>query len=213
MTSLVISLGSPSTALGSETADPSLESIALFSPLFAQPSSGTSVTIGLTVAQTSPVRPTLDLRGRSIGRDETEAYKVETRIPRIPCPGEYRLHAATEDTSNGNSSSYSALLRLFSPSVHPAGARCGGSPPSLPGHMSVLMQDRVDRLFLVQGARSNAGAFEGMLSLSSVPECDKSYTLEAILDLAGWSRRVEFKVLTIEIDTALQGRPAESKRC
>lgn len=214
LTSLVISLGLPPTALGGETPDdPSLKNTTPFSPLLAEPSSDTSVTIGLTVAQKSPVRPALDLRGRSISRNETEDYKVEARIPRIPCPGEYRFHAATEDTSNGNSSSYSALLRLFSPSVHPAGARCGGSPPPLPGHMSVLMQDRVDRLFLVQGVRSNAGAFEGRLSLSSVPECDKSYTLETTLDLAGWSRSVEFKAQAIEIDTTLQGRPAESKRC
>lgn len=213
LTSLAISAGSTATVLGSETPDDLPFGAGSLSPLLAQPSSDTSVTVGLTVAQTSPARPTLDLRGRSIGRDETEDYKVETRVPRIPCPGEYRFHAATEDTSNGNSSSYSALLRLFDPSVHPPGARCGGSPPPLPGQMRVLLQSRVDRLFLVQGARSNAGAFEGKLSLSSVPECNKNYTLEAALNLSGWSRSVEFKVQAIEINTTLQGRPAESKRC
>lgn len=214
LTGLVIALVSPTIALGRVPPDdPPLENATPFSSLPAEPSSDTSVTIGLKFAQTNPMRPTLDLRGRSIGHEETGAYKVETNISRTPCSGEYRFHAATEDTSNGNSSSYSALLRLFSPSSHPAGARCGGAPPSLPGRMSVLLQDRVERLFLVQGSRSNAGAFEGSLSLASLPECDKNYTLETTLDLAGWSRKFEFKVQAIKINTTLQGRPIESKRC
>lgn len=183
------------------------------SPLLAESSSDTSVAIGLTVARTNPVRPTLDLRGRSIDRNEPEAYRVDTHVSRIPCPGEYRFHAGTEDTSNGSSSSYSALLKLYDPSTRPAGARCGGRPPALPGRMSVRLQDQVDKLFAVKGGRSNAGAFEGRLSLSSLPECDRTYVLETTLDLTGWSRSAEFKVRAIEVSSTLQGRSIEDKQC
>lgn len=177
------------------------------------PASDSSITLGLRVARTNPVRPTLDLRGTTVGRDNPGAFRVETHIARIPCPGEYRFDAAEEDSSNGNSSTYSALLRLFDPSIRPAGSRCGGPPPLLPGRVNVLLQDRVDRLFVVRGARSNGGAFEGGLSFSRLPQCDRSYELEADLDLAGWSRSAEFKVQVLEIHTTLQGRPVQSERC
>lgn len=159
------------------------------------------------------MRPTLDLRGRSVDRNEPAAYEVDTHISRIPCPGEYHFHAATEDTSNGNSSSYSALLRLFDPSPRLPGAHCGGTPPLRPGRMSVRLQNRTETLFTVKGARSNAGAFEGSLVFSSVPECDKTYTLDAALDLAGSSRRIEFNVRAIELNVNLPGRATEDKRC
>ncbi|MGC1850935.1 MAG: hypothetical protein WA687_00695 [Solirubrobacterales bacterium] len=181
--------------------------------MLGQSSSDTSVTIGLTVVRTDPMRPTLALRGRSVDREEPAAFKVDTRISRIPCPGEYRFHAATEDTSNGNSSSYTALLRLFDPSTHPAGARCGVAPAPLPGRMSVLLQSQAESLFLVRGSRSHAGAFEGRLSLRSLPECDKTYELATNLELAGSSRGIEFKVQTINFSVTLQGKPADGKRC
>jgi hypothetical protein len=184
-----------------------------FSPLVAEGSNDTSVIIGLTVAEMDPVRPTLDLRGRSVSRSEPGTYKVDTHISRIPCPGEYRFHAATEDTSNGNSSSYSALLKLFDPSARLPGAHCGGTPPPRPGRMSIRLQDRTENLFTVKGGRSNAGAFEGSLAFSSVPECDKTYTLDAALELVGWSRRIEFNVRAIELNVNLPGRTTEDKRC
>lgn len=169
--------------------------------------------IGLTVVRTNPVRPAFDLNGRSVDREEPEEYKVDTDISRIPCPGEYHFRAGTEDTSNGNSSSYSALLRLFSPSTRPAEARCGVKPPPLPGRMRIRMQDQVDRLFAVKGGRSNGGEFGGHLFLSSLPKCDRTYVLEAKLDLTGWSRRAEFKVRAIELRSTLQGRIVEDKQC
>lgn len=182
-------------------------------PLVAESSSDTSVAIGLTVARTNPVRPAFDLRGRSIDRKEPGEYTVGTQVSRIPCPGEYRFRAGTEDTSNGNSSSYSALLKLFDPSTRPIDARCGGRPPALPGRMSIRLQDQADRLFAVKGGRSNAGPFEGHLSLASLPECDRTYVLEATLNLTGWSRSAEFKVRAIELRSALQGRIVEEKQC
>ncbi len=184
-----------------------------FLPPSAESSSDTSVVIGLTVARTNPVSPTFDLRGRSIDRRKPGEYEVGTHVSRIPCPGEYRFRSGTEDTSNGNSSSYSALLRLFSPSTQPADARCGGRPPAIPGRMSIRLQDQVDTLFLVKGGRSNAGAFEGHLSLSSLPECDKTYTLKATLNLTDWSRSAEFKVRAIELKSTLQGRTIEDRQC
>lgn len=183
------------------------------SPLLAESSSDTSVVIGLTVARTNPARPTLDLRGRSIYRTEPGAYEVDTHVSRLPCPGEYRFHASTEDTSNGNSSSYSALLKLFDGSTHPAGVRCGGKPPPLAGRMSLRLQDQLNRLLLIKGGRSNAGAFEGRLDLASLPECDKTYSLEAALDLNDWRRSAEFKVRAIEVSSTLQRKPVEDKRC
>lgn len=211
---LALTLTLQATALGrGPVDDPPLEAPTPFAPLRVERSTDTTVTIGLKVARTNPAHPTFDLRGRSIDRHEVGAYKVDTRISQIPCPGEYRFDAATEDNSNGNSSSYSALLRLFDPVTHPSGARCGGAPPAFRGRMSVLLQDRVERLFLAKGTRSNGGAFAGRLFLSSLPECDKTYGLEAALDLNGWSRSAEFKVQAIRIDTTLQGRQAESKRC
>jgi hypothetical protein len=179
----------------------------------AESSGNASVTIGLQVARTNPQRQTLDLRGNSISRQEPEAFDVDTHIRQIPCPGEYLFHADEEDSSNGNSSSYRALVKLFHPSPDPAGAPCGGVPPPLPGRMTVLLQDRADRLLAITGKRSNAGAFEGGLTLSHLPECDKTYTLEAALDLASWSRRVEFKLRALEIEVTLQGKPIESERC
>ena len=216
LAALASTLTPPATtlALGRLTTDDRPPEIAApFSPLSGQSSSDTSVTIGLTVARTNPMRPTLALRGRSVDREDPAAFKVDTRISRIPCAGEYRFHAATEDTSNGNSSSYTALLRLFDPSIHPAGERCGVAPPPLPGRMSVLLQSQAESLFLVKGSRSHSGAFEGRLSLHSLPECDKIYELAANLELAGSSRGIEFKVQTISFSVSLQGKPADSKRC
>ncbi|HSS04473.1 MAG TPA: hypothetical protein VLK89_04710 [Solirubrobacterales bacterium] len=214
LATLVFTLALQAKALGhASTGDPSFEIATPFSPLIAESSSDTSVIVGLTIARTDPTRPTLDLRGRSVSRYEPEAYKVDTHISRIPCPGEYRFHAATEDSSNGNSSSYSALLRLFDPSAHPPGTPCNQAPPPLPGEMRVLLQDGLEKLFAVKGGRSNGGTFEGGLFLSSLPECDKTYTLKATLELAGWSRSAEFKVRAIELSSTLQGRTIEDKRC
>jgi hypothetical protein len=180
---------------------------------FAESSGQPSVTIGLQAVRASSLRPTLALRGHSIGREEPEAFKVETDLSQVPCPGEYHFETAEEDSKNGNSSTYDALIRLFDPAAHPANARCGGPLPPLRGHMNVLLQDRVNRLFAIKGARSNGGAFEGRLTLSGLPQCGRSYTLEADADLAGWSRSLEFKVQVIEINTTLQGKPAQSDRC
>jgi len=211
---LALVLSAPGAALGHIRTEPSPFEIASpLSPLSAESSRDTSVVIGLTVARTNPVSPTLDLRGRSVDSHEPGAYKVDAHVSRIPCPGEYRFHAATEDTSNGDSSSYSALLRLFSPSAQPPGVGCGGAAPSLPGRMSVRLQDRTEELFSVTGGRSNAGPFAGDLLLSSVPECDKTYVLEATLDLAHWDRSVEFKVQAIKLNATVQRRTIEDKRC
>jgi hypothetical protein len=214
LATLASTLTMQATALGLTTGDQRpLKLDEPLLPLLAESSSDTSVVIGLTVARTNPVRPTLDLRGRSIDRTEPGAYEVNTHVSRLPCPGEYRFHASTEDTSNGNSSSYSALLKLFDGSTHPAGLRCGGKPPPLPGRMSLRLQDQIDRLLLIKGGRSNAGAFEGRLDLASLPECNKTYTLEATLDLNGWRRSAEFKVRAIEVSSTLQRKPVEDKRC
>jgi hypothetical protein len=172
-----------------------------------------SVTIGLELTRKGTEKPALSLRGNSISREEPSAFRVDTHIARIPCPGEYRFDAAEEDSSNGNSSTYSALIRLLSFSAHPADSRCGASLPPLPGRMSIYLQDRVEAFFAVQGARSNAGPFKGPLSFNGVPQCDRDYRLETELDLARWSRSVDFKVKVIQIDVTLQGKSIESKRC
>ena len=169
--------------------------------------------IGLRVARDAPPVPTLNLRGRSVDRSQPGAYQAETHILHIPCPGEYRFHAGTEDTSNGNSSGYKALIRLFDPSPSPAEVPCGGRPPPLQGHMSIRLQDKLNQLFVVKGGRSNAGAFEGGLTLSSLPQCNRTYTLEASLDLAGWDRSVMFDMQTISFSSTLQERTIEDKRC
>ena len=213
LTALALTLLPATSAVAQVTLDPPLEIGDPLLPLSADSSSDTSVVIGMTVARTNPVSPTFDLRGRSIDRRKPGEYEVSTHVSRIPCPGEYRFRAGTEDTSNGNSSSYSALLRIFSPSTHPAEAPCGARPPAFPGRMSIRLQDQVNRLFQVKGGRSNAGAFEGHLSLSSLPECDKTYMLEATLNLTGWSRRAEFKVRAIELRSILQGEIVEDRQC
>jgi hypothetical protein len=172
-----------------------------------------SVTIGLQAIHSNSLRPTLDLRGHSIDHEDSEAFSVDTHLSRVPCPGEYRFEAAEENSSNGNSSTYDALIRLAGPTAHPAGERCGGALPPVRGQMSVLLQDRIDSLFVVKGSRSNGGAFGGRLTLSSLPQCHKSYTLEVNVDLTGWSRSLEFRVQVLEVNTTLQGEPAESDRC
>lgn len=172
-----------------------------------------SVTIGLQAIHSNSLRPTLDLRGHSIHRDDSEAFSVDTNLSRVPCPGDYRFEAAEEDSSNGNSSTYDALIRLVGLTDHPAGGRCGGALPPVRGHMSVLMQDRVNRLFVVKGSRSNGGAFGGRLTLSSLPQCDRSYTLEANVDLVDWNRSLAFRVQVLEVNTTLQGKSIESERC
>lgn len=172
-----------------------------------------SVTIGLQAIHSNALRPTLDLRGHSIDREDSEAFSVDTHLSRVPCPGEYRFKAAEENSSNGNSSTYDALIRLAAPTAHPVGGRCGGALPPVRGQMSVLLQDRIDSLFVVKGSRSNGGAFGGRLTLSSLPQCHKSYTLEVNVDLTGWSRNLEFRVQVLEVNTTLQGEPAESDRC
>ncbi len=169
-----------------------------------------SVTIGLQAIHSNSLRPTLDLRGHSIDREDSETFSVDTRLSRVPCPGEYRFEAAEENSSNGNSSTYDALIRLVGLT---AGGHCGSALPLVRGQMSVLLQDRLDSLFVVKGSRSNGGAFGGRLTLSSLPQCHKNYTLEVNVDLAGWSRSLEFRVQVLEVNTTLQGEPAESDRC
>jgi len=212
LAALALALLPATSALARATAsDPPLGIAPAFSPLLAESSSDPSVTIRLTVVRADPARPTIDLRGRTVGRNEPDTYRVDTQISRIPCAGEYRLRTETEDTSNGNGNSYSALLRLFSPSPSPAGAGCGGRPPPRPGRMSVRLQNQADKLFAIKGSRSNSGTFEGGLSLSHLPECDESYVLEAALDLTGWSRSFGFRVQTIKFSSTLRGQTTEEQ--
>ena len=194
LATLALAWASPAGALGFGAGDP-------------------SVTIGLQAIHSNSLRPTLDLRGHSIDREDSEAFSVDTLLSRVPCPGEYRFEAAEEDSGNGNSSTYNALIRLAGPTAHPDGGRCGGALPPVRGQMSVLLQDRVDRLFVVKGTRSNGGAFGGRLTLTSLPQCDRNYTLEANVDLAGWSRSLEFRVQVLEVNATLQGKSIESERC
>jgi len=172
-----------------------------------------SVAIGLEVTKKGLASPALALRGRSVDRDRPGVFSVSTDVSQLPCPGQYVFHADTENDSNGNSSSYDALLRLYDPSSQPPGARCGIAPPPLPGRLSVLFQGAKTTLFSVRGSRANAGAFEGELLLASVPACDERYTLEATLDLSGWSRHAEFKAETLWYRTTLQGEKPIGERC
>lgn len=172
-----------------------------------------SVAIGLEVTKRGLTNPALALRGRSVDRDQPGLFSVSTRVSQLPCPGQYVFHADTENDSNGNSSSYEALLRLYDPSSQPPGARCGIAPPPLPGRLSVLFQGPKTTLFSNRGSRANAGSFEGGLLLASVPVCDESYTLNAALDLSGWSRQAEFKVETLWYRTTLQGEKPAGERC
>ena len=172
-----------------------------------------SVAIGLKITKAGLANSALALRGRSVDREHPGTFSVSTDISQLPCPGQYLVHADTENDSNGNSSSYNALLRLYDPSSRPTGAGCGISPPPLPGRLSVLLQGPKTRLFSVKGGRSNAGAFEGDLLFAATPECNQPYTLEATLDLAGWSRYAKFKVETLWFRTTLQGEKPSGERC
>jgi hypothetical protein len=172
-----------------------------------------SVAIGLQITKTGLASSALALRGRSVDRERPGTFGVSTDVSQLPCPGQYLFHADTENDSNGNSSSFDALLRLYDPSSQPTEAGCGIAPPPLPGRLSVLLQGAKTRLFSVKGGRSNAGAFEGGLLFASTPECNQRYTLEAALDLAGWSRYAKFKAETLWYRTTLQGEKPSGERC
>jgi len=172
-----------------------------------------SVAIGLKITRTGLASSALALRGRSVDRQHPGTFSVSTDVSQLPCPGQYLFHADTENDSNGNSSSYDALLRLYDPSSRPSEAGCGLTPPPLPGRLSFLLQGPKTRLFSIEGGRSNAGAFEGGLLFASTPECNRGYTLEASLDLTGWSRYAKFKVETLWYRTTLQGEKPSGERC
>ena len=65
----------------------------------------------------------LHLRGLRTTPGNSSAFDVSAYITRVPCQGQYLFTAAQENTLNGNSQTYDALIRLFE--AHPAGGRCG----------------------------------------------------------------------------------------
>jgi hypothetical protein len=155
----------------------------------------------------------LGLRGNRTSPGNSGTFKVAASIYSVPCPGEYRFEAAQENTGNGNSATYTALIRLFDPSSHPPGARCGVSPPPLPGRVSVSLAALDDELFVLHGTRRNPGPFKGTLSFVSFLQCNRPYRLETALDLAGWTRSLDFRLQVLEVNATLQGKKLPGERC
>ena len=203
----------PASAFGQMAAgDPRLD-IDPTAPLLAESSKESSITLGLEISRTDAARPTLDLRGHRTTPGNSGTFKVGANISRIPCPGEYRFEAAQENTGNGNSATYTALVKLFDPSSHPPGARCGVSPPPLPGRVSVSLATLDSELFVLHGTRRSAGQFKGTLSFVSFLECGRAYRLETALDLAGWNRSFDFGLRVVEVNATLQGKKLPDERC
>lgn len=182
-------------------------------PLVAESSADPSVTLGLVVRESGAERPTLDLRGSRTNPGNSGPFNVSTHISHIPCAGEYLFTAAQENTLNGNNATYAALIRLFDPEAHPAGARCGVSPPRLPGDMEISLSVLENKIFILEGDRENGGPFNGTLAFDMLSQCGKDYRLRTELDLAGWMRDVEFSVRVLEFKVTFQGRALPTQRC
>jgi hypothetical protein len=180
----------------------------------AESAARASVTLALALANSDgEERPVLDLRGRRTQPDNSSLFRVSAQVSRIPCPGEYRLTSAQEDDLTGNTETYTALIKLFEPEAHPAGTRCGLSPPRLPGHVEIILHDPEERTFRLDADREGGGPFGGSLMFRIYPECDRDYRLETDLDLSGWSRSIEFRVRVIEFSATFQGRRIPTQRC
>jgi hypothetical protein len=167
----------------------------------------------LEVSRIGSERPTLDVRGSRTSPGNSGPFKVNADISRIPCPGEYRFEAAQENTGNGNSATYTALIKLFDLVSHPADARCGISPPPFPGSESVSLGVLKSEFFVLEGTRPDAGPFKGTLTFDHFLQCGKGYRLETTLDLTGWRRSFDFKVRVLEVKATLQGRKIPDERC
>lgn len=182
-------------------------------PLVAESSTDASVTLGLVVHESGAERPTLNLRGSRADPGNSGPFDVSTRVSQVPCAGEYLFTAAQENTLNGNNETYAALIRLFDPEAHPAGARCGISPPRLPGHLEVSLSVLESKIFSLKGDRENGGPFNGTLAFDMFPQCGRDYRLGTELGLAGWTRKVEFNVRVLEFKVTFQGRALPAQRC
>lgn len=216
---LVLTWMPPASALGREA--PSDTPFAIASPnrLIAESSAKTSITLGLEVLQTDAEELTmLELHGRRTAANNSAPFKVSVPIARVPCPGSYLFTAGQEDTLNGNTVTYTALIRLFDPDARPAGARCGVRPPQLPGRLEMILStpernghEKKDT-FLLEAEREGTGPFGGTLTFKQLPEC-RDYRLRTALDLDGWERVVDFKVQILEFKWTFQGREVKPQRC
>ena len=176
-------------------------------------SAESSITVGLEVSRSGAERPLLAVRGYRNGPGATGTFEVDADVSRIPCPGAYRFEAAQENTRNGNSATYTALIKLLDPELRPPGARCGVAPPPLSGQIRIALGARESEPFVLRGERRGGGQFKGRLSFISFPECDRPYQLKTALDLAGWDRNVDFRVRILEVDATIQGKKVLDERC
>jgi hypothetical protein len=128
-------------------------------------------------------------RGSSIAKSEGETFAASTKVMRIPCPGEFRFEAETEDVRTGAVTAYSATINLSQFRTKPPGVACGLSIPPVPGRGSVVLKGGSSASPLrLEGQRGGFGNFIGRLHVSGFPVCDISYELQAEFHLRGWDR-------------------------
>jgi hypothetical protein len=182
--------------------------------LSAESATRASVTLALALAAAGEEgRPVLDLRGRRTQPGNSSLFRVSAHVSRMPCSGKYTLTAAQEDDLNGNTQTYTALIKLFEPEARPLGTRCGLLPPRLPGHVEIKLHDSEETTFRLDADRQGGGPFGGSLMFKIYPECDRDYRLETSLDLSGWSRSIDFRARVLEFSATFQGRQTPTQRC
>lgn len=183
------------------------------SDLGAESSVDARVTLGLELTRTDSGRVALKLRGNRSSRGEQRPFRVNVSIARILCPGYYRLDVAQENSGNGNTATYTALIRLSALDERQTIGRCGVEPPLLPGGLSIAMGTLENDFFVLRSKRTDGGPFTGRLAFESFPECEEPYRLESELDLTDWRRRLDLRMRVIELESQLQGQTIESERC
>lgn len=164
--------------------------VALASPETELSSSKTIVALSLTRA--GKAKEAVAIRGASIGTDPTRFSAVAT-FSQIPCPGQYRYEAQTENQKNGALSAYSAIVSLapLSPDRDPP---CGDAPPPRPGAAEISISSEGEPIDSIDGRGSGSGGFFGELTTTSQPECDRRYTVTFDLDLRGWARSIRYRL-------------------
>lgn len=152
------------------------------------------------------------VRGARSNRPANADFSIWARMTRIPCAGRYRLSAASENTANGNSWSYVAMVTLGRSSIRPPSARCG--IPLLPQSERVsvrLIRDHKQDLVALHSGRR--GLASGTLSVSGMPDCAHGDRLKAMLELGSAGREYRFDVRVRTVELRLQGEPIQRQRC
>ncbi|MET0304619.1 MAG: hypothetical protein ABW196_00125 [Solirubrobacterales bacterium] len=176
----------------------------------AESATRASFTIALDLVETKgDEQEVLELRGRRTTSGNTGTYNVSAGVSATPCPGTYRLSADQENSLNGYTLTYGALMKLVKPAGLPAGAGCDQLPRSTGRVLMGLRNPVIGPLatvFALDVRKQGGGTFAGTLMSGALPACAGGYRLETELVLPGRRRSLDLEVQMLEVRRYIQGQ-------